>query len=155
MTNNARSRAWFRLAVVYFVLAVAMGIVMGASGDHTLSAVHAHLNLLGWVTMTLFALIGMAHPAITEGPVATGQFWLHNIGVPVMLGALALRLKGYTVVEPVIGLASVVVGVGVALFAWLVLTRIGAQTAASTGSSTGASPWLAGSNPARPTTNAQ
>jgi hypothetical protein len=131
MTDNTRSRAWFRVAIVYFVVAVALGIVMGASGDHTLIAVHAHLNLLGWVAMALFALIGMAHPAITEGPIATAQFWLHNIGVPVMLGALALRLKGYTAVEPVIGLASIVVGIGVLLFAWLVLTRIGAQPAAN------------------------
>ena len=137
MTDNVRSRAWFRVAIVYFVCAVALGIVMGASGDHTLTAVHAHLNLLGWVTMTLFALIGMAHPSITEGPVATAQFWLHNIGVPMMLGALALRLKGYTAMEPVIGLASVVVGMGVALFAWLVLTRIGAQPAASAGRGAG------------------
>ncbi|CAB3732339.1 DUF2871 family protein [Paraburkholderia rhynchosiae] len=109
MTDTTRSRAWFRVAVVYFAAAVALGIVMGASGDPTLTAVHAHLNLLGWVTMVLFALIGMAHPAIAEGPVATVQFWLHNIGLPVMLGALALRLKGYTAVEPVIGLASAVV----------------------------------------------
>jgi hypothetical protein len=129
MTDNARSRAWFRVGVVYFVLAVALGIVMGASGDHTLAAVHAHLNLLGWVTMALFALIGMAHPAITEGPVATAQFWLYNIGVPVMLGALAFRLKGYAAAEPVIGLASFIVGIGVALFAWMALTRIVARPA--------------------------
>ncbi|MGF6674372.1 hypothetical protein [Paraburkholderia tuberum] len=38
MTDNARSRAWFRVAVVYFAAAVALGIVMGASGDHTLTA---------------------------------------------------------------------------------------------------------------------
>lgn len=131
MTDNARSRAWFRVATLYFVVAVALGIVMGASGDHTLTAVHAHINLLGWVSMTLFALIGMAYPAITEGPVATAQFWLHNTGVPVMLGALAFRLKGYTAADPVIGLASVVVGIDVALFAWLVLTRIGSQAATS------------------------
>jgi hypothetical protein len=142
MTDNARSRAWLRAAVIYFVVAVALGIVMGASGDHTLMAVHAHLNLLGWVSMTLFALIGMARPSITEGPVATAQFWLHNIGVPVMLAALALRLKGYAAAEPVIGLASIIVGIGVALFAWLVLTRIGAQAAASTGRSTGARPHI-------------
>lgn len=131
MTDNARSRAWFRVAVVYFAAAVALGIVMGASGDHTLTAVHAHLNLLGWVTMTLFALIGMAHPAITEGRLATTQFWLHNTGVPVMLGALAMRLKGNEAAEPVIGLASIVVGAGVALFAWLVLTRVGVRTQVS------------------------
>ncbi|SEJ67071.1 hypothetical protein [Paraburkholderia diazotrophica] len=133
MTDNARSRAWLRVAVVYFAAAVALGIVMGASGDHTLTAVHAHLNLLGWVSMVLFALIGMVHPAIAEGRVATAQFWLHNIGVPVMLGALALRLKGYTAAEPVIGLASVVVGISVVLFAWLVFTRIGARPATGGG----------------------
>ncbi|WP_431275776.1 hypothetical protein ACQ858_05630 [Variovorax ureilyticus] len=124
MTDNARSRAWFRVAVVYFVVAVALGIVMGASGDHTLMAVHAHINLLGWVTMALFGLIGLAYPAITEGRAAAWQFWLHNTGVPVMLVALTARLKGVEAAEPVIGIASVVVGIGVVLFAWLVLTRM-------------------------------
>lgn len=131
MTDNARSRAWLRLAVIYFVVAVALGIVMGASGDHTLTAVHAHLNLLGWVSMVLFGLIGMAHPRITEGPLATAQFWMHNTGVPVMLGALTLRLKGHAGVEPMIGAASVVIGLGALLFAWLVLTRIGSKAAAA------------------------
>lgn len=133
MTDNARSRAWLRLAIVYFVAAVALGVLMGASGDHSLIAVHAHLNLLGWVSMALFALIGMAHPSITEGPLATTQFWLHNIGVPVMLGALALRVKGQASAEPVIALASIVVGIGVALFGWLVLTRVGARSASQEG----------------------
>lgn len=133
MTDNARSRAWFRLATVYFAIAVALGIAMGASGDHTLTAVHAHLNLLGWVSMALFGLIGMAHPAVTQGPLATAQFWLHNTGVPVMLVALALRLKGHAAAEPVVGLASVAVGIGVALFAWLVLTRVGAPSATRAG----------------------
>lgn len=131
MTDNARSRAWFRVAVVYFVVAVALGIVMGASGDHTLMAVHAHINLLGWVTMALFGLIGLAYPAITEGRAAAWQFWLHNIGVPVMLVALTARLKGVEAAEPVIGIASVVVGIGVVLFAWLVLTRMAAPRSAA------------------------
>lgn len=131
MTDNARSRAWFRVAVVYFVVAVALGIVMGASGDHTLMAVHAHINLLGWVTMALFGLIGLAYPAITEGRAAEWQFWLHNTGVPVMLVALTARLKGVEAAEPVIGIASVIVGIGVVLFAWLVLTRMAGPRAAA------------------------
>jgi len=131
MTDNARSRAWFRVAVIYFVIAVALGIVMGASGDHTLMAVHAHINLLGWVTMALFGLIGLAYPAITEGRVADFQFWLHNTGVPVMLVALTARLKGVDAAEPLIGIASIVVGIGVVLFAWLVLTRISARPVAA------------------------
>ncbi|QNK02255.1 hypothetical protein [Dyella telluris] len=127
MTDNTRSRAWFCMAVIYFVVAVALGLVMGGSGDHSLMAVHAHLNLLGWVSMSLFGLIGMAYPAITQGRMASWQFWLHNIGTPVMLGALAAQIKGVAGVDPLLGIASALVGLAAALFAWLVITRISMQ----------------------------
>lgn len=124
MTDNPRSRTWFRVAVVYFAVAVALGIVMGGSGDHSLMAVHAHLNLLGWVSMSLFGLIGLAYPAITEGRLARWQFWIYNIGLPAMLLALAAQLKGVAGLGPVLGIGSLVTGIGVALFAWLVITRV-------------------------------
>jgi hypothetical protein len=124
MTDNVRSRTWFRLAVIYFTLAVALGIAMGLSGNHAMLPVHAHLNLLGWVSMTLFGLIGMAYPLITEGPIARLQFWLHNIGVPLMLAALAAKIGGLDIPEPAIGIPALVVGIGVLLFAYLVLTRL-------------------------------
>ncbi|HET8870922.1 MAG TPA: hypothetical protein VFM48_10770, partial [Aquabacterium sp.] len=82
MKDNARSRTWLRLAVLYFVSAVALGVVMGASGDHMMMPVHAHLNLLGWVSMALFGLIGLAYPQVHEGRVATVQFWLYNACLP-------------------------------------------------------------------------
>ena len=107
MNHNSRSRAWFRLAAAYFAVGVMLGVAMGASGDHTLFPVHAHINLLGWVSMALFGLIGTVYPSITEGRVAAAQFWMHNVGVPVMLVALALRIKGFPSAEPLIGVASV------------------------------------------------
>lgn len=128
MNHNSRSRSWFRLAAVYFTVGVLLGVAMGASGDHSLFAVHAHINLLGWVSMALFGLIGTAYPAITEGRAAAAQFWMHNLGLPIMLVALALRIKGMQAAEPVVGIASIVVGSSVLLFAWLVFTRIGART---------------------------
>lgn len=127
MYHAKRSRAWFCLAAVYFAAGIVMGIVMGASGDHALFPVHAHLNLLGWVSMALFGLISKAHPAIAEGRVASLHFWLYNAAVPVMLGALALRIKGLHAAEPVIGLASVAVGCATLLFVWLVFARAGAR----------------------------
>jgi drug/metabolite transporter superfamily protein YnfA len=93
--------------------------------DHSLFAVHAHINLLGWVSMALFGLIGTAHPSITEGRAAAAQFWTYNVGVPVMLGALTLRLKGFPSVEPLIAVASILIGCSVLLFVWLVFSRIG------------------------------
>lgn len=134
MTDNIRSRTWFCVAVAYFVCAVTLGIVMGASGDHALIPVHAHLNLLGWVTMTLFGLIGMAYPAISEGRLAAVQFWLYNVSLPVMLGALSARLKGMAAIEPLVGLSSMAVGLSVLLFAWLVLTRLAGQVGGATAS---------------------
>lgn len=125
MNHNPRSRTWFRLAALYFAIGVMLGVAMGASGDHSLFAVHAHVNLLGWVSMALFGIIGTAHPSITEGRAAAAQFWMYNIGVPVMLGALTLRLKGVASIEPLIGVASILVGCSVLLFVWLVFSRIG------------------------------
>jgi len=110
MNHNPRSRAWLRLAAAYFAVGVMLGVAMGASGDHSLFPVHAHINLLGWVSMALFGLIGTVHPSINEGRVAAAQFWMHNIGVPVMLVALTLRIKGFQAAEPMVGVASIVVG---------------------------------------------
>ena len=135
MNHNPRSRTWFRLAALYFAIGVMLGVVMGASGDHSLFAVHAHVNLLGWVSMALFGIIGTAYPSITEGRAAATQFWMYNIGVPVMLGALTLRFKGVAAIEPLIGVASILVGCSVLLFVWLVFSRIGV-TAMSLSSAT-------------------
>ncbi|MBV8158258.1 MAG: hypothetical protein JO278_11410 [Dyella sp.] len=128
MTDNPRSRTWFRVAVIYFAVAVTLGLVMGGSGDHSLMAVHAHLNLLGWVSMSLFGLIGLAYPAVTQGRLAQWQFWLYNIGLPAMLAALAAQLKGVPGFDPVLGIGSLVTGIGVALFAWLVITRVATRS---------------------------
>jgi hypothetical protein len=125
MNLTPRSRTWYRLAAIYFAIGVVLGVTMGASGDHSLFAVHAHVNLLGWVSMALFGLIGTLHPSITEGRVAATQFWMYNVGVPLMLGALTLRLKGFASVEPVIAVASILVGCSVLLFVWLAFSRIG------------------------------
>ena len=46
-----------RLAAVYLVIGVTMGIVMGTMHQFTLAPVHAHINLLGFVIVGLFVLV--------------------------------------------------------------------------------------------------
>jgi hypothetical protein len=127
MSDHPRTRTWLRLAAVYFAAGVILGVAMGASGDHSLFPLHAHINLLGWVSMALFGLTAAAYPSVATGRIAGVQFWMHNVGVPVMLGALLLKLWGVKAAEPVLGVASIVVGSSVLLFAWLVMTRIGPE----------------------------
>lgn len=137
MNNHSRSRAWIGMAVVYFSIGVALGVAMGASGDHSLAPLHAHINLLGWVSMTLFGLIGAVYPATIQGRIATVQFWVHNLGLPALLVSLAARLKGHEAAAPLLGLASVVVGSGVLLFAYQVLVALRAQSIGATGMASG------------------
>ncbi|MNC62899.1 hypothetical protein D3C75_1129750 [compost metagenome] len=90
--------------------------------------------------MALFGLIGAMHPSISEGRVAAVQFWMYNVGVPVMLGALTLRLKGFSSVEPLIAGASILIGLSVLLFVWQVFTRVGVS-AGYPNSAAGESRW--------------
>lgn len=44
------------LASVSLLAGVAMGLTMGATHDYQLRPVHAHTNLIGWVSIALFGL---------------------------------------------------------------------------------------------------
>ena len=46
----------FLVAALSALGGMALGISMGITQDFTLSPAHAHLNLLGWVTMALYGL---------------------------------------------------------------------------------------------------
>lgn len=120
---SSLSRRWIYVAIVYFCLAVGLGVFMGLSGDHRLMAVHAHMNLLGWVTLTLVGVIYHYFPKAAASRLASVQFWLHNLFLPVMMVALALVLTGTPQAGPVLGGTAVVMLLAVLLFATNVLWR--------------------------------
>lgn len=111
------SRRWIYIAVVYFCLAVGLGVFMGLSGDRRLMAVHAHMNLLGWVTMTLIGMIYHYFPKAAASRLASLQFWLHNLFLPVMMVSLALVMYGMPQAGPVLGASAVAILLAVLLFA--------------------------------------
>ena len=120
---QATARRWIFAAIAYFLIAVCLGVFMGASHDHSLMSVHAHLNLLGWVSLTLIGVIYHLFPKAGESRLAPVQFWLHNVALPPMMLALAFLLKGSTGAEPVIGITSILILVSVFLFAGNVLVK--------------------------------
>lgn len=108
---------WIYVAVIYFLVAVGLGVFMGASHDHSLLGVHAHMNLLGWVSMALIGLVYHHFPQAAASRLADVQFWLFNVALPVMMVALGLLLKGNAGIEPLLGAMSVLVLLTVLLFA--------------------------------------
>ena len=114
---NPQAMAWLKAAVVYFVIGVGMGIYMGASHDHTLKPVHAHVNLLGWASMALIGFYVLHFGDRLNRRLERIQFWLHQVGAVILLVSLSLLVLGNTAVEPVVGITSIVVGASVLLFA--------------------------------------
>jgi cbb3-type cytochrome oxidase subunit 1 len=112
---------WFRVAVIYFGIAVLLGVGMGATGNLAFYSVHAHLNLLGWESLALMGLIYECLPDAGRNRMATTHFWMHNIALPVMMLALVAKGLGDTRVEPVLAVSSIAVAAAVVVFAGNVL----------------------------------
>ena len=117
---------WFlRISVLYIIAGVLLGIFMGASGDHSMTPLHAHLNLLGWVAMTLFGLFYRAFPAAAATKLAKAHFWIYLPAHLCQMVLLAILLRGNPGVEPVLGVFSILVGVAFVCFALLVWQHTG------------------------------
>jgi hypothetical protein len=118
--NAPSGLAWYRVAVVYFVVAVGFGLMMNVSGNQMYS-VHTHINLLGWVSAALIGLIYENLPQIGRNRLAQVQFWLYNIALPVMMVTLVARYRGNMQYESLQLISSVGVGVAILMFAGNVL----------------------------------
>ncbi len=110
-----------RFALLYLLVGMTMGIAMGATQNFVLRPVHAHVNLLGWTTLALAGLVYGVFPALAESRLATLQFWLHNLSLPLMMGSLAMLLLGHPqYVAPLVvgefGMAAAIVALTVNVF---------------------------------------
>jgi hypothetical protein len=106
-----------RIAGIYMVIGLGAGLYVAVSKDFAFASLHSHLALLGWATMAIAGLVYRAWPVLGDGPLARWHFWLHNIGLPVMIVGLAFKAGGHAAAEPLLGVGSVVVLLGLLLFA--------------------------------------
>lgn len=105
--------ALLRWSVLYFATGVSIGIYMAITNDFAIAPVHAHINLIGWVSLTLAALIYKAYPAAAASPLAKAHFWLNIVALPILASMLYLYLRGNAAVDPVLGIASIAILIAV------------------------------------------
>jgi hypothetical protein len=124
---------WFlRLAVLAALIGMGMGVYMGITQNFTQSPVHAHLNLLGWVSMFAYGLFYRLFPEAGAGKVALVHFLLAVVGLVVFVPSLALKLSGShagdlgLMIGPLLALAGMIV------FAWIVVCATGRRRTAAT-----------------------
>ncbi len=88
------SLAFFMFAALCGVTGMGWGIYMGIAQDHSTFPSHAHLNLLGWVTMALMGgFYALAKERIT-GPMPWVNFGLSAAGVAIMIPSLTAKITG-------------------------------------------------------------
>jgi len=82
---------FFAVAPIYVLIGMGFGIFMGATENFTLAMAHAHLNLIGWVTMALYGTFyALAREASQK--LAWTVFWLNNAGAAIMFPSLSMVL---------------------------------------------------------------
>ncbi|AWM88822.1 hypothetical protein [Microvirga sp. 17 mud 1-3] len=114
----------FKLAVLFVIAGMAMGIGMAAAQDHAIMPAHAHLNLLGWVSLFLFGIYYERRPALDTSRLARIQVWLWSAGTVVLTVSVAAIHLGYTAMDPVAALASLMVLAGMLLFGYFVFRPV-------------------------------
>jgi hypothetical protein len=114
----------FKLAVLFVIAGMAMGIGMAASQDHSIMPAHAHLNLLGWVSLFLFGIYYERRPALDASRLALVQVIIWSFGTVILTIAVAALHLGYTAFDPVAAIASLIVLAAMVLFAYFVFRPV-------------------------------
>ncbi len=120
------SAAFFAVGILCVLAGMFLGMHMGATNNFTLAPAHAHLNLVGWVTMALYGTF-----YALEGPgIATRMAWTNfivsTIGVLVMIPALAMFLLGGNDAKwvPMMSAGEGIVALGALIFAMSVFREL-------------------------------
>jgi FtsH-binding integral membrane protein len=113
----------FQAAVLLVLVGMGWGIAMAASGDHSTMPAHAHLNLLGWVSLFLFGIFYHLHPATDQSRAAILQVWIWIAATVVLAIGVGLVHTGREVGDPIAAVSSLAIFADMAFFGWLVFRR--------------------------------
>ncbi len=110
------AQIWLKIAVVYLLIGVLLGLTMGISHQFQYVPVHTHINLLGWATLALAGVIYWLCPRAGGHWLGLAHFWLHNIGLPIFIVGLLLLIRGNAAMEKAVVLGAILVILGILFF---------------------------------------
>jgi hypothetical protein len=127
MKMNGMTSLWARTALIWFLVTLLFGMVMGMTQQFGYAPAHAHLGVLGWLSSAVFALIyGVSRewPAGARVPVL--HWAAHNLGLIVMGGALFMFLRtGDAGWEPFIAIGGTVIFLAAIWLTVMMWSRLG------------------------------
>ena len=113
---------FLKVAVVFLVLGIALGLQMSIGHTRTLVSVHAHVVLMGWVSMAVFGIAYRLWPRLDAGLLPSLHFWLFAVGLVVaMIGVTLLETGASPAGEPLAAIGSIAAALGALCFTARVL----------------------------------
>lgn len=111
---------FFMLATICALAGMALGIHMSAAQDFTYAPVHAHINLIGWVSMALFGVYYHLVPRAAEGMLAKVHFAVATAGFLIIVPGIVMAVDqtGETLAK----IGSALTILSMAIFAWVVFS---------------------------------
>lgn len=113
-----------KIAVTYFLIAVLLGMFMSISQNFNFAPAHAHIALLGWASLGIAGIIYILYPRAEASKLGKTHFWLHNIGLPIMMAGLLLLEGGMVTAEPIIALGATITTIGIIVFVLNVYSNV-------------------------------
>lgn len=114
----------FVTAVITMLTGMSWGIFMAISQDHSTMAAHAHLNLLGWVSLFLMGLFYKGYPELDLSKPARIQVAVWFVGSAVLALGVALIHSEVPQGEPIAAMTSLVLLADMILFGILVVRTL-------------------------------
>lgn len=111
------ARRFILIAVTYLLVGAALGVYMGATRAFQFAPVHAHLNLLGWVTMALAGLIYDRFPQAGGSRLGTVHFWAHNLILPPAMILLFCSIAGIAIPDAALAVFAILLWLTLLTFA--------------------------------------
>jgi len=112
---------YIAIGSLWLVVGMLLGIGMGAAHNFALAPLHAHINLIGFVSHAIFGMAYRHWPALKDSPLAPYQFWIFVIASPITLIGLYFTVMNGPELPTIIG--SIAVLAGAALFAVMIWTE--------------------------------
>ena len=113
----------FVAAVICAIIGMVMGLHMAISGEHLQKPAHAHVNLLGWVTLFLYGVYYRLNPEIDQTKLAVWQARVALGSVLVMTIGLWFLYAGAEAAEPLAAVGSLGAFGAMLGFAWIVVGK--------------------------------
>jgi hypothetical protein len=126
------SSLFFRTAVLLAIAGILLGIFMGVNQDFRLAHMHAHLNLLGWVSFFIFGGFYSLAPQAAEGVLPKVHYTLCLLGLLIfMAGLIGVGLGDNLALAPLAAIGSLLLLAGFLVFAVIIFrTKIAPPRAA-------------------------